>query len=133
MAGCSQALELYPWIHREPQSITTLSRGRGYGEAGGEGLFCSRKISDSLTHRCAVPPLPQAGEGCCELIFRGQAKMYKLQSRAEARRYNEIEIPRASRGICFSFRAKADFSSLRSLGMTGRGDGRSEAFGLIHD
>ena len=63
-----------------PQSITALSRGRGYGEAGGEGLFCSCKISESLTHRCAVPPLPQAGEGYCQLIFRGQDKMYKLQT-----------------------------------------------------
>ena len=47
-----------------PQLITALSEGRGYGAAGGEGLFSSCKFSRSLTHRCAVPPLPQAGEGC---------------------------------------------------------------------
>ena len=33
-----------------PQLITALSQGRGYGEAGGEGLFSSRQISESLTH-----------------------------------------------------------------------------------
>jgi len=34
--------------------ITALSEGRGYGEAEGEGLFSSCKISESLTH----PDLP---------------------------------------------------------------------------
>ena len=55
-----------------PQLIMALfegAEGRGYGEAGGEGLFCRRRISNSLTHRYAVPPLPQAGEGCCQLSF----------------------------------------------------------------
>jgi hypothetical protein len=47
------------------QLTTALSKGRGPGEAGGEGLFSSRKISESLTHRFAVAPLPRAGEGCC--------------------------------------------------------------------
>jgi hypothetical protein len=60
--------------------ITALSEGRGYGAAGGEGLFSSYKISRFLTHRCAVPPLPQAGEGCCQPIFRGETKMYKPQA-----------------------------------------------------
>ena len=69
----------YIWIHSGPQSITALSKGRGCGEAGGEGLFSSSKISGALTHRFAVPPLPQAGEGCCELIFHLQTKMFKLQ------------------------------------------------------
>ena len=64
--------------------ITALAEGRGYGEAGGEGLFSSCKIRESLTHRFAVPPLPQAGEGYRQLIFRGQVKMYKLQGTAEA-------------------------------------------------
>src|SRR6516225_1234838 len=63
-----------------PQLITALSEGRGYGEAGGEGSFSWFKISESLTHpACGIPPLPQAGEGCCQLIFRRQTKMYKLQ------------------------------------------------------
>ena len=66
-----------------PQLITALSEGRGYGEAGGEGLSSSCKINESLTHRFAVPPLPQAGEGCCQLIFRRQTKMYKLQGTTE--------------------------------------------------
>jgi len=48
-----------------PQLRTTLSEGRGYGEAGGEGV---------------VPPLPQADEGCCQLMFRRQTKIYKLQA-----------------------------------------------------
>jgi hypothetical protein len=55
-----------------PQLITALSEGRGYGEAGGEGLFSSCMSSESLTHRFTVPPLPQAGEGCYQRIFRGQ-------------------------------------------------------------
>ena len=67
----------YIWTHSGPQLITALSEGRGYGEAGGEGLFASWQISESLTHRFAVPPLPQPGEGCCQLIFRCQSKMYK--------------------------------------------------------
>ena len=65
-----------------PNLITALSKGRepalssakGYGEAGGEGLFSSVTMSESLTHRFAVPPLPQAGEGCHPLLFRGQIK-----------------------------------------------------------
>jgi hypothetical protein len=69
----------YIWIHSGPQLITAPSEGRGYGEAGGEGLFSSSKISEPLTHRFAVPPFPQAGEGCCQLIFHLQTKMYKLQ------------------------------------------------------
>ena len=69
------------WIHSRPQLITALSEGRGYGEAGGEGLFSSSKISEALTHRFAVPPPPQAGEGCCQLIFHLQTKIYKLQGR----------------------------------------------------
>jgi hypothetical protein len=31
--------------------------------------------NQSLAHRFAVPPLPQAGEGCGQLIFRAQTKM----------------------------------------------------------
>jgi hypothetical protein len=54
--------------------MMALSEGRGYGEAGAKALFSSCEISESLTHRFAVPPLPQAGEGCCQLIFRGQTK-----------------------------------------------------------
>jgi len=46
-----------------PQLITALSEGRGYGEAGGEGLFASWQISESLTHRFAVPPSPATGRG----------------------------------------------------------------------
>ena len=69
----------YIWIHSGPQLITALSEGRGYGEAGGEGLFSSSKISEALTHRFAVPPLPQAGEGCCQPIIRRQTKLYKTQ------------------------------------------------------
>src|SRR6516165_10677660 len=37
-----------------PQLITALSEGRGYGEAGGEGLFSSCQISESLTHTFQV-------------------------------------------------------------------------------
>ena len=71
----------YIWIHSGPQLITAPSEGRGYGEAGGEGLFSSCKTSDSLTHpACGIPPLPQAGEGCCQLMFGRQTKMYKLQA-----------------------------------------------------
>ena len=33
--------------------ITALSEGRGYGEAGGEGLFPPCRISESLTHQSA--------------------------------------------------------------------------------
>ena len=40
----------YIWIHSRPQLITALSEGRGYGEAGGEGLFPGCQISDFLTH-----------------------------------------------------------------------------------
>src|SRR6516164_5868166 len=50
------ALELLHLDSRaRPQSITALSEGSGYGAAGGEGLFSSCKISQSLTHRVAVP------------------------------------------------------------------------------
>jgi len=38
------------WFTEGPQLMTALSQGRGYGEAGGEGLFSSRQISESLTH-----------------------------------------------------------------------------------
>src|SRR5215470_1853345 len=45
----------YIWIHSGPQLIT-----EGYGEARGEGLFPSDKISESLTHSaCGIPPLPK--------------------------------------------------------------------------
>ena len=57
----------------------SVSEGRGYGEAEGEGLSSSCKISQSLTHPPRrVPPLPQAGEGCCQPVF-SETKMYKLQ------------------------------------------------------
>ena len=79
----------YIWIHSGSQLITALSGGKGYGEAGGEGLFSSSKISEALTHRFAVPPLPQAGEGCCQLIFHLQTKMYKLQDTALSRAADE--------------------------------------------
>ena len=49
----------------ENKDLSSESQARGYGEAGGEGLLCSFRISQSLTHRFAVPPLPQAGEGRC--------------------------------------------------------------------
>ena len=65
----------YIWTHSGPQLITALSEGRGYGEAGGEGLFAWWQISESLTHRFAVPPLPQAGEGCCQLTVLGQTNI----------------------------------------------------------
>jgi hypothetical protein len=66
--------------------ITALSKGRGYGAAGSEGLLSSFKISESLTHpACGIPLLPQASEGYCQLVFRRQGKMYKLQGTAEAR------------------------------------------------
>src|SRR5215470_12762724 len=56
------------------------SQARAYGDAGGEGLFSSYRISESLTHpACGIPPHLQAGEGCCQLIFRRQTKMYKLR------------------------------------------------------
>ena len=84
------ALELLHLDSRaRPQLITARSEGRGYGEAGGEGLFSSSKISEALTHRFAVPPLPQAGEGCCQLIFHLQTKMYKLQDTALSRAADE--------------------------------------------
>src|SRR6516225_6424179 len=67
-----------------PQVITALSEGRGYGDAGGEGLFSSHRISESLAHpACGIPPHPQAGEGCCQLMFRRQTKMNKLRGGAE--------------------------------------------------
>jgi hypothetical protein len=40
-----------------------------------KGLFHSGKTSESLTHRFAVPPLPQAGEGYFQLIPRCQTQM----------------------------------------------------------
>jgi len=40
-----------------PNLITALSKGRGYGEAGGEGFFSSVTTSESLTRRFAAPPL----------------------------------------------------------------------------
>src|SRR6516225_1949401 len=56
----------------ELQFITALSEGRGYGEARGEALFFSCK-SAFLTHpACGIPPLLQAGEDCCQRMFRGQ-------------------------------------------------------------
>ena len=60
-----------------PQLITALSLGfvgERVWRSRGEGLFSSRRIGESLTHRFAVPPLPQKGEGCCQLIFCSQAK-----------------------------------------------------------
>jgi hypothetical protein len=44
-----------------------------------KGLFHSGKTSESLTHRFAVSPLPQAGEGHFQLIPRCQTQMSKLQ------------------------------------------------------
>jgi len=46
--------------------ITALSEGRGYGEAGGEGLFSSCQISESLTH-------PPRREGVRQLGRRSEA------------------------------------------------------------
>ena len=49
---------------------------------------------ESLTHRFAVPPLPQAGEGYRQLIFCRHTKVYKLQDAAEgspSRRVGRIE------------------------------------------
>jgi len=59
------------FVHLDSPGERPSPRGE-YGEAGGEGLFSSSKVSESLTHRFAVPPLPQAGEGCCQLTFHGQ-------------------------------------------------------------
>ena len=67
------------WRGPGPWRLSVLSEGAEDGEAGGEGLFSSSKISEALTLRFAVPPLPQAGEGCCQLIFHVQTKMHKLQ------------------------------------------------------
>ena len=36
---------------------------RGYSEDEGEGLFSPSKISESLTHRFAVPPSAASGRG----------------------------------------------------------------------
>jgi len=90
--GLPRPSRFYIWIHSGPQLITALSEGRGYGEAGGGGLFSSSKISEALTLRFAVPPLPQAGEGCCQLIFHLQTKMYKLQGRGKPRPYRRLGI-----------------------------------------
>jgi hypothetical protein len=58
---------------REGDCAVAVENGPLRGErVPGEALFSSCKISESLTHRFAVPPLPQAGEGCCQLIFRPQ-------------------------------------------------------------
>ena len=38
-----------------PNLITAISKGRGYGEAGGEGLFSAGTSSESVTHRFASP------------------------------------------------------------------------------
>ena len=54
-----------------PQLITALSPGRGYGEAGREGLFSWCETSGSL-NRCTVPLSRKRGEGCGQLIFRDQ-------------------------------------------------------------
>jgi len=56
-----------------PQLTAALSQGRGYGEAGDEGLFCSAKPADP-SPTASRSPSPQAGEGYCQLIFRRQAK-----------------------------------------------------------
>jgi hypothetical protein len=45
-----------------PQLITALSKGRGYGEAGGEGLVSSCQISEPLTHQPRRSPLCLRGE-----------------------------------------------------------------------
>jgi len=93
-----------------PNLTTALSKGRepalssamGYGEATGKGLFSSVSISESLTHRFAAPPLPQAGEGCHPLLFRGQIKCPNSSRRACALRQpgvrplgkkTELDIP----------------------------------------
>jgi hypothetical protein len=51
------------FLHLGLQLITALSQGRGYGEAGVRGLFSLYKITESLTHRFAVPPPPTRGRG----------------------------------------------------------------------
>ena len=50
------------------------------------------KVSESLTHRFAVPPLPQAGEGCYQLIFRSRTLTYKLQGAGQ-------KDPRSNPGV----------------------------------
>jgi hypothetical protein len=60
--------------------ITALSKGRGYGEAGVRGCFLrSKSANPSPIPHAGSPLSPQAGEGCCQLVFRRQAKMYKLR------------------------------------------------------
>ena len=41
-------------------------------------MFSLCAINDSLTHRFAVPPLPQAGEGCGQLIGNAQGLWSEL-------------------------------------------------------
>jgi len=58
------ASSFYIWIHRGAaidNGPLPGAQGRGYGEAGGEGLFSSRQISESLTHppRRVPHPLPR--------------------------------------------------------------------------
>jgi len=65
-----------------PNLITALSEGRGYGEAGGEGLFSSITISKSLTHRFAVPPSPASGRGLSSIFISRSDQMSKLHGRA---------------------------------------------------
>ena len=55
----------------ENKEVSRESQARGYGEAGGEGLFF-RAEPPNPSPTAARSPLPQVGEGYCQLIFRGQ-------------------------------------------------------------
>ena len=121
--GCALHLEFGHFeFTTAPNLITALPRGRGYGEAGGEGLFSSVTISESLTPRFAVPPLPQAGEGCHPLLISRSDQMSKLESQGCALRQPGNHVrPEISVGRCGLASGQ---SLLRNVGFVHRSQGR---------
>jgi hypothetical protein len=73
--------------------ITALSEGRGYGEGGGEGLFFPRRISNSLTHRYAVPPLSRKCKWLETERSEGQVRESGRPARAGAERVVAGKLP----------------------------------------
>jgi hypothetical protein len=74
---------------------TRSAPGERVGRSRGEGWFFGRRGYRTPTHRYAVRPLPQAGEGCGQLTLGGLTKMYKFRGTADK------PCPRAPR-VCAS-------------------------------
>ena len=80
-----------------PQLTAALSQGRGYGEAGDEGLFCSAKPADP-SPTASRSPLSASGRGLLSTDISPSGEMYKLQSglsalpeRVASATYNNLE------------------------------------------